>query len=226
MPMTSLHRIHTLHIASGGEAAAQIPNTPFLLPRTTSTSLPLLFEEKPINRARKPNRPDSLERLPISESSDHKESTWTSHACFGDENPRPKWMPSKMRIMRKMMGSNQPRSRRSIHRTQDAVLVRVCSDCNTTKTPLWRSGPLGPKRKARSAMAGKDKAAEVDRAMPFKKRCRFMGTGEDSERRSKACFEDIVRSLKGNTAFRRVFPEEEKDAAILLMALSCGIVCS
>lgn len=23
--------------------------------------------------------------------------------------------------------------------------VRVCSDCNTTKTPLWRSGPQGPK---------------------------------------------------------------------------------
>ena len=23
--------------------------------------------------------------------------------------------------------------------------VRVCADCNTTKTPLWRSGPRGPK---------------------------------------------------------------------------------
>lgn len=23
--------------------------------------------------------------------------------------------------------------------------IRVCSDCNTTKTPLWRSGPKGPK---------------------------------------------------------------------------------
>lgn len=23
--------------------------------------------------------------------------------------------------------------------------VRVCSDCNTTTTPLWRSGPQGPK---------------------------------------------------------------------------------
>ncbi|OMO66918.1 Zinc finger, GATA-type [Corchorus capsularis] len=40
--------------------------------------------------------------------------------------------------------------------------VRVCSDCNTTTTPLWRSGPRGPKslcnacgirqRKARRAM--------------------------------------------------------------------------
>ena len=24
-------------------------------------------------------------------------------------------------------------------------LIRVCSNCNTTKTPLWRSGPRGPK---------------------------------------------------------------------------------
>lgn len=23
--------------------------------------------------------------------------------------------------------------------------IRVCSDCHTTKTPLWRSGPKGPK---------------------------------------------------------------------------------
>lgn len=23
--------------------------------------------------------------------------------------------------------------------------IRVCSDCNATKTPLWRSGPQGPK---------------------------------------------------------------------------------
>lgn len=23
--------------------------------------------------------------------------------------------------------------------------IRACADCNTTKTPLWRSGPKGPK---------------------------------------------------------------------------------
>lgn len=25
------------------------------------------------------------------------------------------------------------------------ITVRVCTDCHTTKTPLWRSGPTGPK---------------------------------------------------------------------------------
>lgn len=29
--------------------------------------------------------------------------------------------------------------------TATAAAVRVCADCNTTKTPLWRSGPQGPK---------------------------------------------------------------------------------
>ncbi|KAK9142390.1 hypothetical protein Syun_011790 [Stephania yunnanensis] len=50
-----------------------------------------------------------------------------------------------------------------------AGTVRVCSDCNTTKTPLWRSGPRGPKslcnacgirqRKARRAMMAAAAAA-------------------------------------------------------------------
>ncbi|KAL5223511.1 hypothetical protein ABZP36_010150 [Zizania latifolia] len=91
---------------------------------------------------------------------------------------------------------------------QGLGVIRVCSDCNTTKTPLWRSGPCGPKslcnacgirqRKARRAMmasgqpastvaaagakaatpsaaaqpkAKKEKRADVDRSLPFKKRC-------------------------------------------------------
>ncbi|KAJ1442801.1 Zinc finger, GATA-type [Sesbania bispinosa] len=45
----------------------------------------------------------------------------------------------------------------------NSTTTRVCSDCNTSSTPLWRSGPMGPKslcnacgirqRKARRAMA-------------------------------------------------------------------------
>ncbi|KAG8075452.1 hypothetical protein GUJ93_ZPchr0006g41282 [Zizania palustris] len=95
---------------------------------------------------------------------------------------------------------------------QGLGVIRVCSDCNTTKTPLWRSGPCGPKslcnacgirqRKAQrammasgspaSAVAGakdaatptyaaaaqpkvkKEKRADVDRTLPFKKRCKVV----------------------------------------------------
>ncbi|KAF2285146.1 hypothetical protein GH714_038821 [Hevea brasiliensis] len=96
-------------------------------------------------------------------------------------------MSSKMRLMRKMMSSDQTVAdtrETCMHKFEDdkgrslplqddnssqnfssssSNSIRVCADCNTTKTPLWRSGPRGPKslcnacgirqRKARRAMA-------------------------------------------------------------------------
>nr|CAB3503116.1 unnamed protein product [Digitaria exilis] len=137
--------------------------------------------------------------------------------------------PAKMRITRKAAADpgaakKQPR-RRAAQGYEDVVgmsggqhdlgVIRVCSDCNTTKTPLWRTGPCGPKslcnacgirqRKARRAMmasvgssgplptdvakaamatprdvmgasthpkAKKEKRVDVDRSLPFKKRCK------------------------------------------------------
>jgi hypothetical protein len=70
--------------------------------------------------------------------------------------------PAKMKIMRKATSeypeggaARKPRRRAQAHQDESqlltmqqqamGVVVRVCSDCNTTKTPLWRSGPRGPK---------------------------------------------------------------------------------
>ncbi|PKU82380.1 putative GATA transcription factor 22 [Dendrobium catenatum] len=216
-------------------------------------------------------------QLEIKESSDDQYSS----SCFyepgeGDQHESSvKWMSSKMRIMRKLMCSDQNNTVRKVERRRQKIqddqkkkgnkdqsscgssnnggISRVCSDCSTTKTPLWRSGPLGPKslcnacgikqRKARKAMAtaltavsGKlqpvvtikprmNKALKVDCSVPFKKRCRFFTSAETSQR--TLSFEDIVISLnKSLLALNRVFPQDEKDAAILLMALSSGIVCS
>ncbi|CAL1414150.1 unnamed protein product [Linum trigynum] len=177
------------------------------------------------------------------------------------------------------------------------VVVRVCADCNTTKTPLWRSGPRGPKslcnacgirqRKARRAMAaaaaaaaaaeggadlagvdtitplppppattikiktGKGKHANKNKLapsanshLPFKKRCKFAAprgrkaagtttsaaatiTTDNNNSNNKLCFEDLVAILsKSCSAIQRVFPQDEKEAAILLMALSYGLVQS
>nr|KYP72244.1 Putative GATA transcription factor 20 [Cajanus cajan] len=96
-----------------------------------------------------------------------------------------KWMSSKMRLMQKMMrpsmspttdklainpnprfqnqGHQSRYSQRSPRKYNNTTTTRVCSDCNTSSTPLWRSGPKGPKslcnacgirqRKARRAMA-------------------------------------------------------------------------
>ncbi|XP_047308922.1 GATA transcription factor 21-like [Impatiens glandulifera] len=147
--------------------------------------------------------------------------------------------------------------------------VRVCSDCNTTKTPLWRSGPRGPKtlcnacgirqRKARRAMAAAAAAAgngssetrsstpvvkiitkvqnkiEKKRSsngqdqylLPYNKRFRddINNSNNDDHGITKGlCFEDFFMSLTKKLAFHRVFPKDEEEAAILLMALSSGLL--
>lgn len=82
-----------------------------------------------------------------------------------------KWMSSKMRMVRKMVVPDQTGSYIAGNSMQQKFedqkqplspdlatdnssnnysnhsnnTVRVCSDCHTTKTPLWRSGPRGPK---------------------------------------------------------------------------------
>ncbi|KAJ4953935.1 hypothetical protein NE237_030767 [Protea cynaroides] len=165
-----------------------------------------------------------------------------------------KWMSSKMRLMRKMTNSNRTTTDKQVESKHqlfhdheqpptsspldiDNSTIRVCSDCNTTKTPLWRSGPGGPKslcnacgirqRKARRAMAAaatstsllgndttsmrtkvhKEKRSDNGYVHQYKKRCKLTGSGP-----------------RKNSAFHRVFPQDEKEAAILLMDLSCGLV--
>ncbi|XP_078431254.1 uncharacterized protein LOC144703050 [Wolffia australiana] len=111
--------------------------------------------------------------------------------------------------------------------------ARVCSDCNTTKTPLWRSGPQGPKslcnacgirmrkaRRAKDALSNvipivspskvrRKKAHARDQVVPLKKRCRF---------------EEFSVSLGKRPACHRVLAQDERDAALLLMALSCDLI--
>ncbi|KAL4297979.1 hypothetical protein GQ457_12G022470 [Hibiscus cannabinus] len=187
-----------------------------------------------------------------------------------------KWMPSKMRILRKMMSSersglsktkfedrkvqiNQPSSspdnssNSSYNNNNTNSPIRVCADCNTTKTPLWRSGPRGPKslcnacgirqRKARRAMAasaaasnGTVVAAETTTGKKSKVQNKTKRSSKgcvsklknklnsQSQGRKKLCFEDLRVILSKNSAFHRVFPQDEKEAAILLMALSYGLV--
>ncbi|KAK3005051.1 hypothetical protein RJ639_017388 [Escallonia herrerae] len=210
-----------------------------------------------------------------------KFSIWKNEKKSEDqgENSQVKWMSSKMRVMLKMKNSDragvpqaQATSTTRVKLEEDQKQpsspleadncsntssnnsnnpIRVCSDCNTTKTPLWRSGPRGPKslcnacgirqRKARRAMAAaangtilpavasplkakvhKDKKSNIGHVKKYKKRCKLAST--PSRGREKLCFEDFLISLSKNLAFHRVFPQDEKEAAILLMALSCGHV--
>ncbi|XP_042509006.1 GATA transcription factor 21-like [Macadamia integrifolia] len=188
------------------------------------------------------------------------------HGNQGNSGGPVKWMSSKMRLMRKMMKfqdrhhQQQPpsplldtdnSSNNSSNNNNNTV--RVCSDCNTTKTPLWRSGPRGPKslcnacgirqRKARRAMAAaaaaaaasgavlvnrpkvqhKEKRSDKGYVQKYKKRCKLT---DPCSRKKKLCFEEFTINLSKNLDFHQVFPQDEKEAAILLMALSCGLVHS
>ncbi|KAL8265539.1 hypothetical protein R6Q59_023669 [Mikania micrantha] len=196
-----------------------------------------------------------------------------------------KWMSSKMRVMLKMKKTDptklnvsrstskelhdheEPKSSQMEEIVYSNSVIRVCSDCNTTKTPLWRSGPQGPKslcnacgirqRKARKAMAAAAAAAAetgehvfIEKPRPlikatkiphkdhkklnngsvtkYKKKQylkqRNTNPSPSSSPARKNCVEEFLVSLSKNLAFHRVFPQDEKEAAILLMALSCGYV--
>ncbi|RDX83114.1 putative GATA transcription factor 22, partial [Mucuna pruriens] len=199
------------------------------------------------------------------------------------EDSSTKWVPLKMRMMRRMMVSNQTGSDiASISNskkikyeeknppvsplgTDDSnynsssnhtnITVRVCADCHTTKTPLWRSGPNGPKslcnacgirqRKARRAIAAAATANGTNlmeaaksqvkkgnklhsKRMKSKTECAPQLTKkrklEAKYRKRFGTFEDLTVSLSKNLALQQVFPQDEKEAAILLMALSYGLL--
>ncbi|KAK9274398.1 hypothetical protein L1049_019212 [Liquidambar formosana] len=185
-----------------------------------------------------------------------------------------KWMSSKMRLMRKMMNSNCAATDKAIrfeHKLHDHQhgngeinfsdnsnnTIRVCADCNTTKTPLWRGGPRGPKslcnacgirqRKARRAMAAaaaaangteidtessstktkvinKEKKSRTVHVTQYKKQCKLPANSPPDQSKKKLCFEDFALNLNKNSAFQRVFPQDEEEGAILLMALSYGLI--
>ncbi|GFP80626.1 importin subunit alpha [Phtheirospermum japonicum] len=107
---------------------------------------------------------------------------------------------------------------------------KTCSRCNTTKTPLWRGGPDGPKslcnacgikyNKKRRQLLGlaipkpnkKNKTRDVTRSNEVREilKMRFMALGNDMM---------LQRSRKLMSKLR-----EEEQAALLLMALSCGSI--
>ncbi|KAJ6816059.1 putative GATA transcription factor 22 isoform X2 [Iris pallida] len=203
---------------------------------------------------------------------DHRLSIFNREERAHEELVPVKWMSSKIRLMRKMMGEDrisltkqtsqvpqdhQAHSNGSNPPTPTAGIVRACSNCNTTKTPLWRSGPQGPKSlcnacgirqmKARRAMRAAAAAAaavggglvpagtapppvkvakersEADRTVPFKKRFKIAAAPSSATKRLR--FDDVkFTPSKKKMAFNQAFPQEEKDAAILLMALSCGLI--
>ncbi|KAJ9681802.1 hypothetical protein PVL29_017938 [Vitis rotundifolia] len=107
-------------------------------------------------------------------------------------------------------------------------IKKCCTDCKTTKTPLWRGGPAGPKslcnacgiryRKRRSSMVGVNK----------KKERMNSGSHDLSETLKKSLMalgnEVMMQRQRSSVKKQRRKLGEEEQAAVLLMALSCGSV--
>ncbi|XP_058727813.1 GATA transcription factor 21-like [Vicia villosa] len=245
---------------------------------SSSLSYSTLFNQNQVQGRSYSSEPNHIQSdlqvvkfVPSSGSCDHQElkKENRNEAFEPEDNSSMKWMPSKKRIIKRMMEDQRvsdekfEKDKLLLHVETDNssnnngsnntnMIVRVCSDCHTTKTPLWRSGPAGPKslcnacgirqRKARRALAAaasanvenhvaaekpyvKGKKLQIKRkrsktdecAPPQMKRKGKIGKGSTS-------FEDLITSLSNNFASHQVFPQDEKEAAILLMALSYGLL--
>ncbi|KAL1548150.1 GATA transcription factor 15-like [Salvia divinorum] len=129
--------------------------------------------------------------------------------------------------------------------SSDGSNVKTCVDCGTSKTPLWRGGPAGPKslcnacgirsRKKRRALLGvvkeEKKTKKSSKSLISNSSCTSSSgdstpgkIGDSFEKKLWAFGRDVaLQRPRSNTNRRRKMGEEEQ-AAFLLMALSCGSV--
>ncbi|XP_014500622.1 putative GATA transcription factor 22 isoform X2 [Vigna radiata var. radiata] len=157
-----------------------------------------------------------------------------------------KLLSSNVSLTRKMM--RPPSNNLTTKKAFD--IIRVCADCNTTSTPLWRSGPNGPKslcnacgirqRKARRAMAEAANSSVDSKSRVHhlkEKKCRrnhFAGlknkskTGRGTlseEQKVRIDLKDFSISLRDDSSLKQEFPMDEvAQAAMLLMDLSRGFL--
>ncbi|GER46878.1 GATA transcription factor [Striga asiatica] len=127
--------------------------------------------------------------------------------------------------------------------SSDGSNVKTCVDCGTSKTPLWRGGPAGPKslcnacgirsRKKRRALMGVTKDdKKIKKSPKTNSGSSCTSSNGDSTFKIRDSFNrklwafgrDVaLQRPRSNTNRRRKLGEEEQ-AAFLLMALSCGSV--
>ncbi|KAK1408928.1 hypothetical protein QVD17_41090 [Tagetes erecta] len=142
--------------------------------------------------------------------------------------------------------------------TESSNEKKCCTDCRTTKTPLWRGGPAGPKslcnacgikynKKRRAQMKGFDKNGSrsvvksmkrnVDLKLKMQMKMRLTVTDNKQVKQSQSQSHHHLRDhehrfdkqhqQRKRSSYERGKPWwnklcEEEQAAILLMAISCG----
>ncbi|KAK3188962.1 hypothetical protein Dsin_028523 [Dipteronia sinensis] len=123
---------------------------------------------------------------------------------------------------------------------------KTCADCGTTKTPLWRGGPAGPKslcnacgirsRKKRRAVLGinkeERKPRKINSNQSQSQSCSSNNNsninnsklGESLKERLMALGREVLMQRSTVEKQRKKKLGEEEQAAVLLMALSYGSV--
>lgn len=114
-------------------------------------------------------------------------------------------------------------------------IKKTCADCGTTKTPLWRGGPAGPKslcnacgirsRKKRRAILGitKDEKKSKRGNNNSSSNSSSNKLGDSLKQRLYALGREVLMQRSSVEKQRKKLGEEEQ-AAVLLMALSYGSV--
>ncbi|KAK3166638.1 hypothetical protein QOZ80_1AG0048400 [Eleusine coracana subsp. coracana] len=125
--------------------------------------------------------------------------------------------------------------------------AKACADCHTTKTPLWRGGPEGPKslcnacgiryRKRRRQALGLEANAEAqDQQQKKNKEDKKKEEGNKKEEGDKKKEKQVTVELRVVSFGKEVMLKqrrrmrrkkclsEEERAAVLLMALSSGVI--
>ncbi|KAA0049527.1 hypothetical protein IC582_012873 [Cucumis melo] len=111
---------------------------------------------------------------------------------------------------------------------------KTCADCGTSKTPLWRGGPAGPKslcnacgirsRKKRRAILGLSKGVVEDKKNKKSSNISSNSKLRDSLKQRLLALGREVLMQRSTVERQRKKLGEEEQAAVLLMALSCGSV--
>lgn len=110
---------------------------------------------------------------------------------------------------------------------------KTCADCGTSKTPLWRGGPAGPKslcnacgirsRKKRRASLGLNKEEKKPKKTSICRSNSNTKLGDNLKQRLLALGREVLMQRSTVERQRKKLGEEEQ-AAVLLMALSYGSV--
>ncbi|TKY61550.1 GATA transcription factor 16 [Spatholobus suberectus] len=87
---------------------------------------------------------------------------------------------------------------------------KCCADCKTTKTPLWRGGPAGPKTLCNAC------------GIRYRKRRASSSSSSSSRKREEVVLLERASSVVKRQRWKML--GEEEQAAVCLMALSCGFV--